>query len=266
MQSILATATSTTSPFCAACNRQFRTLSGFHSHLRQRRNDDRCRAMYCDYLARLEAISESESESISDADSEPDPVQCQADSMDVDLVRLEILPMEYDDEARPVEYDDDEGVMEDDTAEVFIEGTDGWPEPEREGAPIEHPTLDNDNDNPLETENISDYRRQAEHVLIDTGDGPKPLITIRYTEKHRHSRAGSVVNHSDTHDDQYASAINYSTNTWAPFSCKLDWELARWAKMRGPGSTALSELLAIEGVSHFDSNYSVHCTDCRHMS
>ena len=38
-------------------------------------------------------------------------------------------------------------------------------------------------------------------------------------------------------------------NPFAPFLSKLDWEVARWAKLRGPGSTAFSELMAIEGVS-----------------
>ena len=33
-----------------------------------------------------------------------------------------------------------------------------------------------------------------------------------------------------------------------PFSSKLDWEVARWGKKRGPGSTALTELLEIDGV------------------
>ncbi|KAF8875590.1 hypothetical protein BD779DRAFT_1476024, partial [Infundibulicybe gibba] len=38
-----------------------------------------------------------------------------------------------------------------------------------------------------------------------------------------------------------------SENPWAPFNSKLDWELARWAKLRGPGSTAVSDLLGIDG-------------------
>lgn len=38
-------------------------------------------------------------------------------------------------------------------------------------------------------------------------------------------------------------------NFWAPFTSQLDWEVARWAKLRGPGSTALSELLKLDGVS-----------------
>lgn len=48
---------------------------------------------------------------------------------------------------------------------------------------------------------------------------------------------------------QYQSGIpNSKENIWAPFVSKADWELARWAKLRGPGSTAFSELLDIEGV------------------
>jgi hypothetical protein len=38
-------------------------------------------------------------------------------------------------------------------------------------------------------------------------------------------------------------------NPSAPFSSQLDWEVARWAKLRGPSSTAFTELLKIEGVS-----------------
>jgi hypothetical protein len=37
---------------------------------------------------------------------------------------------------------------------------------------------------------------------------------------------------------------------WYPFQSQRDWEFARWAKNRGPSSTAVSELLAIDGVSY----------------
>ena len=36
---------------------------------------------------------------------------------------------------------------------------------------------------------------------------------------------------------------------WAPFQSQCDWEFARWAKMCGPTSTAVTELLAIPEVS-----------------
>jgi hypothetical protein len=40
----------------------------------------------------------------------------------------------------------------------------------------------------------------------------------------------------------------HTDNPWAPFSSQLDWEVARWAKMRSRTSTAVTELLAIPGV------------------
>jgi hypothetical protein len=40
----------------------------------------------------------------------------------------------------------------------------------------------------------------------------------------------------------------FTDSPWAPFRSQLDWDVACWAKLRGPTSTALSELLAIPGV------------------
>ncbi|THU82094.1 hypothetical protein K435DRAFT_831729 [Dendrothele bispora CBS 962.96] len=37
-------------------------------------------------------------------------------------------------------------------------------------------------------------------------------------------------------------------NKWAPFTSRMEWEVAKWAKMRGTGSTAFDDLLAIQGV------------------
>lgn len=50
------------------------------------------------------------------------------------------------------------------------------------------------------------------------------------------------------------SAVNVPTDvphgesSWAPFHSQCDWEIARWAKMSGPSSTAFSKLLAIPEV------------------
>lgn len=38
------------------------------------------------------------------------------------------------------------------------------------------------------------------------------------------------------------------SSNWAPFCSKLDWEIACWAKTRGPTSSALTELLGIPEV------------------
>jgi hypothetical protein len=46
-------------------------------------------------------------------------------------------------------------------------------------------------------------------------------------------------------------------NPYWPFTSQLDWKVAHWAKMRGPGSTAVSELLRIESVSVVTDSISV---------
>ena len=37
-------------------------------------------------------------------------------------------------------------------------------------------------------------------------------------------------------------------NIWHPFQSQRDWDFARWAKNRGPLSTTVTELLAMDGV------------------
>lgn len=37
-------------------------------------------------------------------------------------------------------------------------------------------------------------------------------------------------------------------NPYTPFASRMDWEIARWAKLRGSGSTAFTDLLAIPEV------------------
>jgi len=63
---------------------------------------------------------------------------------------------------------------------------------------------------------------------------------------------GQVI-HKDVnayeHDLEVFGTHNPSTgNIWALFQSKVDWSIAKWAKLRGPSSTAISELLSIEGV------------------
>ena len=40
----------------------------------------------------------------------------------------------------------------------------------------------------------------------------------------------------------------FGASVWAPFTSQCDWEMARWAKMRGPTSSAVEDLLAIPEV------------------
>lgn len=63
-----------------------------------------------------------------------------------------------------------------------------------------------------------------------------------------------------TEYEAYRSSVEEAnTNPYAPFLSKVDWEFARWAKTRGPGSTAVTELLSIKEVSrHSFDEYGRH--------
>ena len=65
----------------------------------------------------------------------------------------------------------------------------------------------------------------------------------------------------------HAHLATVPDSIWAPFQSQRDWEVARWAKMRGPSSTAVTELLAIPAVwvRHFYC-YAAESTalDCRY--
>ncbi|KAF8824578.1 hypothetical protein HHX47_DHR8000471 [Lentinula edodes] len=80
------------------------------------------------------------------------------------------------------------------------------------------------------------------HVDVYGGQTGAPLPDSNPTHTFHNSSHGFL------HCQSQISGINH--NPWAPFQSRTDWEVARWAKMRGPSSTAFSELLEIDGV-HF---------------
>lgn len=92
---------------------------------------------------------------------------------------------------------------------------------------------------------------------------PKDNVLLQHLPAHRSGihvqkfggQAGVPLPHSHPRSPhgfhRYQSSIPGSDNNiWAPFVSQIDWEVAHWAKMRGPGSTAFSELLAIDGVGN----------------
>ena len=81
----------------------------------------------------------------------------------------------------------------------------------------------------------------------------QPVFVEKYTSKYPNSHAGYPlpdIAPSATSFAQYGSKIaNSDKNPYAPFANKINWDIAKRAKLRGPGSNSLAELLAIEGVS-----------------
>jgi len=60
--------------------------------------------------------------------------------------------------------------------------------------------------------------------------------------------AGKVFGHEKENTYERSRHQFSSPNVHEPFSTQIEWEIARWAKLRGPSSTAFTELLAIDGV------------------
>lgn len=66
-------------------------------------------------------------------------------------------------------------------------------------------------------------------------------------------RAGKPVHSANSTNNAYATLLgnNSDSNPFHPFASKLDWEVAKWAKLQGPSSSSLKDLLKIEGVKWF---------------
>ncbi|KAI0039905.1 hypothetical protein FA95DRAFT_1612202 [Auriscalpium vulgare] len=62
--------------------------------------------------------------------------------------------------------------------------------------------------------------------------------------------AGAVVANAEPggYNKYGESVMGDPTNEYHPFPSKLAWEVAKWAKLRGPTSTALTDLLSIDEV------------------
>jgi hypothetical protein len=71
-----------------------------------------------------------------------------------------------------------------------------------------------------------------------------------FVVKFTRGNPGAVVSRGG-HDEntRYSSAVGNSDNPYAPFASKMEWDIARWAKLWGPSSTAFTELMGIQGVS-----------------
>ena len=110
-----------------------------------------------------------------------------------------------------------------------------------EGAP--HQAVDN-------SDVVDGHTQQLEcktvQFIIGDGYGVQPTVRIQYNYKHPSAQAGQPSMYEESRDHTYGAALSSGDNPWVPF--KKDWEIARWAKLQGAGSTAFSELLAIDGI------------------
>lgn len=105
-------------------------------------------------------------------------------------------------------------------------------------------------------------------------DGPQPFVPMDEDEIRRLQRAdddlqplvedlvvqefGGLAGTPIEEEAELPAFESYSQhldgspdNPYRPFTHLIDWSVAQWAKVRGPGDTAFTDLLKIEGVSDY---------------
>ncbi|KAG1902029.1 uncharacterized protein F5891DRAFT_1144149 [Suillus fuscotomentosus] len=117
----------------------------------------------------------------------------------------------------------------------------GW---ERPADPVQQDInggddFENSDNSDTLSQSLPAKRQEAEAPL-----GHQPIV-----EKFPRRHAGAPVHHSRTTAfESYKNVLQGAENVWAPFVSRTDYEVAKWAKLRSSGSTAFSELLAIDGL------------------
>lgn len=121
------------------------------------------------------------------------------------------------------EISDDDDEDEDDDEDIGLGGNPGASDQRKPS-----PSLDR---------NLAEERlRQRPHIVQYGNMAGRPLAALP---------------DETTEQQQYGKAMDDNANIYAPFGSHMEWEIARWAKLRGPSSTAFSELLKIDGVCFF---------------
>ena len=230
---------------CAGCGRSF-TSSGLTSHLKQTHNPQ-CHAISDQYKAYI-----PEDRPPSDQEIFPDSPQFPgdffSDNYGPDDFHWDAVDPDEDSEPDAKSFPPDPDIDELDAdsnpdSDDFYQDIDiGW----------EPPVPDVGADRTDDEEDEMDWVDDPLPMLPERSTAHDALQNAYYTEdfndKYPDARAGMCFGTEQDSNLQYQADLLDDMNTWSPFSSKLDWEVARWAKLRGPSSTAFSELLAIDEV------------------
>ena len=236
---------------CPGCGGSFALGAGYVNHIRLSRNAD-CAAIYQQsllYQYNTDSDYDNDNQEDQHADIEDYFVEGDGDDMDYEWSVQDIAAEQGNenegweekidnsalemDEIEPEEYYESDS----DEDEFGGEFEECWEPP-----PQAYPSEMNFED---ELDDDLGLSREA-RLAAEDAFRKSPVI-----EKYPDSRAGAPVSHDRiaSRNESYAQAVNNVHNPWAPFLSQMDWEVAQWAKLRGPGSTAMSDLLKVDGVS-----------------
>jgi hypothetical protein len=223
---------------CSGCNNSFQPR-GFLNHLRQTRKKQ-CRA----FLARLLKNTGSGLHTDSDEDGAG-----------------------HDEDNDGAGYEEDDGAGagassegdndnadEEDEDDLLYLGDEYWPEvpvPAEVETDSEMDILAESRPGPgLELELGDDQQEEVNQARNVRWAAEEEFRKVPVVESFPSNAAGAPIANVQAVPkyESYQKDLK-NDNPWAPFSSRLDWEVARWAKLRGPSSTAFTEFLNIDGVS-----------------
>ncbi|KAH7904180.1 hypothetical protein BJ138DRAFT_1107047 [Hygrophoropsis aurantiaca] len=248
---------------CHGCGRSDFTSAGYGRHLAQTRNPQ-CVAIY-------QQSQQYSPENESDEDAQLDAQESIPPDVDADMLEYEPEQMQdelmddggvfdgdyfgaYGDEDLPWPEDDEGGdggdddanEMDEDAAQLDLEN--GWePEPDLPQGEMNDVDEEEEDAEDRGEENRTHAEREPEQAQDEDRDqtSNKPFISL-----YPNPNAGAPIYTREKNAYQsYGALLSDSENVWAPFTSQIDFEVARWAKLRGPGSTAFSDLLKIDGVT-----------------
>jgi Plavaka transposase len=251
---------------CSGCGAAFKR-SGLAHHLRQSQ-DPRCR------LPRIHQKSDDDLGVQATSDDEPPapfpmpPVTHEQENEPQDLFWLRVDPAgdifgDYNDYTaadfgigdedeqdfkEPFEGEEDPESLADTQEEVEIAGYEAFLAEEEHGLEPERPIQGPDiSDQVLEPDALPSRGPFRLRGGFEEPLSNRPEI-VKFSAGNPGAVHGMKRHNGNLGYHQSLSDAN-NPNQYRPFASKLDWEIGRWAKMRGPGSSALTELLSIEGVS-----------------
>ncbi|PIL26404.1 hypothetical protein GSI_12165 [Ganoderma sinense ZZ0214-1] len=211
---------------CAACARSYTILGYFH-HLRQTSKPECIKPFDGDFFGDYDAAEFNDYDEYEGGDEDDrEGVEDREEAQDGDD-DLEQLELEQEEEEDALRYQEEESweMDADLSAEDRHQGMDVDPES----------GVGEDNAPAPELPNIQTSQHRAQDQLR----------TKTYIDRFPGVHAGAPV-HQRRELSAYDKVDADEDNVYFPFQSRIDWEVGRWAKLRGPTSTAVTELLKIK--------------------
>lgn len=202
---------------CPGCLQNDLSVTGLSQHLAKTK-DARCNAILTASRSNL-GISSSP----------------RHDGMDTQDLKDGLLQPENEEPLTPL---DDTSSDEEDAAEEYE-----WePAVQENDSAIPSIELDDPMDNNDSSGADRESRQHAERQIFEQDR----VTIVPYPD----SRAGKPITCAEVQDANttYGSSIGNAENPYSPFSSQMDWEIAQWATLCDPSSTAFSDLLSIRVV------------------